>query len=402
MLSLFALMLPFSVCLVWVFAVLLRGMKSYSDKLLVASLLLSCVYFFCDANFVSQYVDYKLLVILDIIAKFVILAVFPLACLYIRSLTDTNPVGFPAYLMLLPSILLGVVSLVVYGLLGIEESASLIQSLDSRMANPDNLDVLHRAQYVVCTQSYNIMLIVFILITLAYIIYHLVADKFKFEHFMPFIKGQKPSLVSNMVCVSFALLLLVCALRIGLGRYWLISHSGISSMLSTAMALCVFMMGYVGAVPSLPGGYVNMERLMHPFEAMRQPKQEYIASINSGPVVTPPAGGYEKLNTQLTDIMNNQQLFLQPELTIEDLATRLETNRTYISKLVNIQYGMPFRDYLNKLRIDYSKHLMQDEPDAVIEYIALKSGFNSSSQFIRKFKEVENMTPSTWRSQLRR
>ncbi|MBQ0095613.1 MAG: hypothetical protein KBT49_07515 [Bacteroidetes bacterium] len=114
-------------------------MKSYSDKLLVASLLLSCVYFFCDANFVSQYVDYKLLVILDIIAKFVILAVFPLACLYIRSLTDTNPVGFPAYLMLLPSILLGVVSLVVYGLLGIEESASLIQSLDSRMANPDIL-----------------------------------------------------------------------------------------------------------------------------------------------------------------------------------------------------------------------------------------------------------------------
>ena len=95
MLSLFALMLPFSVCLVWGFAVLLRGMKSYSDKLLVSSLLLSCVYFFCDANFVSQYVDYKLLVILDIIAKFVILAVFPLAYLYIRSLTDTNPVGFP-------------------------------------------------------------------------------------------------------------------------------------------------------------------------------------------------------------------------------------------------------------------------------------------------------------------
>ena len=85
-------------------------------------------------------------------------------------------------------------------------------------------------------------------------------------------------------------------------------------------------------------------------------------------------------------------------MSIDEISQRLNTNRTYVSKLVNIYYGMPFRDYLNKLRLDYSKELMAAEPDAVIDYIAAKSGFQSSTQFIRKFRETEGVTPTVWRT----
>jgi AraC-like DNA-binding protein len=73
-----------------------------------------------------------------------------------------------------------------------------------------------------------------------------------------------------------------------------------------------------------------------------------------------------------------------------------------VSKLVNIYYGMPFRDYLNQLRIEHAKQLMTDEPDAVIDYISAKSGFQSSTQFIRKFRELEGVTPTVWKSTLRK
>ena len=62
---------------------------------------------------------------------------------------------------------------------------------------------------------------------------------------------------------------------------------------------------------------------------------------------------------------------------------------------------MPFRDYLNKKRMDYARQLMMDEPDASLEYIAVKSGFQSSTQFIRKFRETEGVTPTVWKTMQR-
>ena len=95
--------------------------------------------------------------------------------------------------------------------------------------------------------------------------------------------------------------------------------------------------------------------------------------------------------------MVKERGFLNPSLTIEEIASVLNSNRTYVSKVVNLCYGMPFRDYLSKLRLDFSKQLMADEPDASLEYIATKSGFQSSTQFIRKFRETEGITPKVWK-----
>ena len=94
--------------------------------------------------------------------------------------------------------------------------------------------------------------------------------------------------------------------------------------------------------------------------------------------------------------------YLDPTISVDEISRQLNTNRTYVSKLVNIYYGMPFRDYLNQLRIEYAKQLMAAEPDAVIDYISAKSGFQSSTQFIRKFRELEGLTPTAWKASLRK
>ena len=112
------------------------------------------------------------------------------------------------------------------------------------------------------------------------------------------------------------------------------------------------------------------------------------------------SSGYDKIMDSFRKYMDKDHGYLNPSLTIEEIARVLNTNRTYVSKLVNLYYGMSFRDYLNTKRLEYSKQLMTDEPDASLDYISAKSGFQSSTQFIRKFRETEGLTPTVWKQTL--
>ena len=90
---------------------------------------------------------------------------------------------------------------------------------------------------------------------------------------------------------------------------------------------------------------------------MRQSRQEFLQGINSGPVADTPASGYDKIMESFRQVMISEQGFLNPSMTIDEISKKLNTNRTYVSKLVNIYYGVPFRDYLNNLRLDYAKQI---------------------------------------------
>lgn len=141
-----------------------------------------------------------------------------------------------------------------------------------------------------------------------------------------------------------------------------------------------------------------MDRMRHPFTAMNQSTQEFLQGIDSGPMAGATTSGYDKIMNSFRQHMEKEQGFLNPTLTIEEIARMLNTNRTYVSKLVNLYYGMSFRDYLSSKRLEYAKWLMTYEPDASLDYIAAKSGFQSSTQFIRKFRETEGITPTLWKT----
>lgn len=89
--------------------------------------------------------------------------------------------------------------------------------------------------------------------------------------------------------------------------------------------------------------------------------------------------------------------FVQPGLTIKELAEILHTNRTYLSGYIKSAYQMSFRDWITELRLDYSKRLLAQNPELTIANISEKSGFQSPSHFIRLFKEREDESPAKWR-----
>jgi len=106
-----------------------------------------------------------------------------------------------------------------------------------------------------------------------------------------------------------------------------------------------------------------------------------------------------KLAHSLESHMNQNLPWLNPSLTLQDLAIALNTNRTYLSEYFHKILGTTFYDYVNRFRLEYACEILLHEPDLSILQIGEKSGFNSISTFRRAFEKHIGCTPAKYRKQ---
>lgn len=105
---------------------------------------------------------------------------------------------------------------------------------------------------------------------------------------------------------------------------------------------------------------------------------------------------------EMERIVEEEELYLDPDLMLESLAKRLSTNRSYLSNYLTNVVGKPFYDYINDLRINKkSIPMMIEHSEYTIDYIAVKSGFNSISTFRRSFYKVTGLTPGAYKEKNR-
>ena len=398
MLGIFIVQLPFSVCAVWCLILLSKRHKNLSDRLVMWVMGLLAVSLYCGSMHMDINPNYNRLAIGNVILQFSSLAVFPIICLYIRSCYEDYHISWVPYLSTLPSLILLLISIVLTSVIGIDRSGQLIEMIHSGVVQRNLLSRLDKAYILFTFQIYFVTFFISLCISLIYVFAKLFTGKFKFKHIASFLRGEKSSFVANVICLFFVIYFILWAVSVIFGSVICDTLSVWSVVWSLTAAVVLFLIGYVTTVPALPGGYINLDRLRHPFGAMRQSTQEYLQGIDSGPMAGVATSGYDKIMDSFKRYMIKERGYLNPSLTIEEIARVLNTNRTYVSKLVNLYFGMSFRDYLSSLRMDYAKQLMKDEPDASLDYIAVKSGFQSSTQFIRKFREVEGITPTVWKA----
>ena len=108
----------------------------------------------------------------------------------------------------------------------------------------------------------------------------------------------------------------------------------------------------------------------------------------------------DSLMAQFQQLMMGEQLFLRPGLTLSDVAVRLKTNKTYVSKMVNQTYNLGFPEVLNILRVDYAETYIRKHPDVNQEDIAKACGFLSASSFNSTFKRITGYTPKVWAARI--
>ncbi len=102
-----------------------------------------------------------------------------------------------------------------------------------------------------------------------------------------------------------------------------------------------------------------------------------------------------KLYYQLKILMETEKLYLDPNLTLKEVADRLSTNTKYLSQVVNHHIGTNFQNFLNEFRVSEAKDkIMQEEFNNLTLFgIALQCGFKNKSTFYKVFKEITSITP---------
>jgi AraC-like DNA-binding protein len=108
---------------------------------------------------------------------------------------------------------------------------------------------------------------------------------------------------------------------------------------------------------------------------------------------------------RLEQIMQSQQAYLRPDLTLPKLAQAVDCSINHLSQVINSGFDMSFFDYLNQYRIEHAKELLSrfDGHNGAILNIAFTVGFNSNSAFYAAFKKCVGQTPAQYRrAQLKR
>lgn len=109
-----------------------------------------------------------------------------------------------------------------------------------------------------------------------------------------------------------------------------------------------------------------------------------------------------KVLHKLDKLMEEEKIFTTPNLTIDKLARKLNTNRTYLSQIINEEYHLKYPDFINKYRVNEAMHLLSNlemSSRFSIEAIAKEAGFNTISNFNSVFKKHTGITPSLFRKE---
>ena len=150
------------------------------------------------------------------------------------------------------------------------------------------------------------------------------------------------------------------------------------------MSVLLFSLGYVAAHTILPKETVAPE----------DPQEDKATTEET-----------DALMYKISTTLREQQLFTNPHLTIQDLATAVGSNRTYVSNCINRCTGFSFSQYVARYRVEHAQTILcssnyTSDHEAVADAIAL-SGFSSDQTFYRVFKDLTGLTPLQYRQQNR-
>ena len=105
---------------------------------------------------------------------------------------------------------------------------------------------------------------------------------------------------------------------------------------------------------------------------------------------------YRQLVSRLRNYVLKDRYFTKPDINRDELILALSTNRTTLSEAVRAVTNNTLMGYLNVLRLEEAKRMLDAHPELTIETIAEKCGFNLRT-FHRLFNEHYHITPAKYR-----
>ncbi len=107
-------------------------------------------------------------------------------------------------------------------------------------------------------------------------------------------------------------------------------------------------------------------------------------------------GEFDDLKEKLLDLFEREKIFLNPDIRINEVALRLYTNKTYLSKVIRLKTNKNFCQLVHFYRVREAIRLYADNPELTISQLGRMVGFNSMTTFNTAFGRNTGYTPAEW------
>ena len=360
--------LPLMVCVVMVVQLTLTYRRR-TDKAIrwlllwaIATLLL----YGCHFIYFNHFSD--LLPFSDTLYVALNLTVYPLFLLYISAITDRKPLSQQKRFLwsaFMPPVTAGIVVGGLYGAMDAGEAKAFITSYlyHGYETTLSGLALAQAWVHIVCHITFAIQVIIVIVRGFRRIrrfnktVEQLYADT-----------ENKEIEAIPTILILFIVTSLVSTIVNIIGRQMFVD-TVIIALPSVAFSALIFALSWVG--------------MQHNFSMRDIPEEQEKETDDSEKVTAVPSANSIIIYEKLENLMNNEQIFLQNDLLLNDVAKLLGTNRTYLLQALSSCAHMTFKEYINRKRIAHAEQLIANNPLMPKTEIATRSGYNSMSSFYR-------------------
>ena len=360
--------LPLMVCVVMVVQLTLtyRRRMDKAIRWLLLWAIATLLLYGCHFIYFNHFSD--LLPFSDTLYVALNLTVYPLFLLYISAITDRKPLSQQKRFLWSAFMLPVTAGIVVGGLYGAMDAGEAKAFITSYLYHgyETTLSGLALAQawvHIVCHITFAIQVIIVIVRGFRRIrrfnkpVEQLYADT-----------ENKEIEAIPTILILFIVTSLVSTIVNVIGRQMFVD-TVIIALPSVAFSALIFALSWVG--------------MQHNFSMRDIPEEQEKETDDSEKVTAVPSANSIIIYEKLENLMNNEQIFLQNDLLLNDVAKLLGTNRTYLLQALSSCAHMTFKEYINRKRIAHAEQLIANNPLMPKTEIATRSGYNSMSSFYR-------------------
>ncbi|MBR6120880.1 MAG: helix-turn-helix domain-containing protein [Prevotella sp.] len=307
------------------------------------------------------------------------LAVYPLFFLYISALTCRSDRHHLSWLLLLPAVMGCLAISIIYLLMSKAETTQFIEQYlyRDRRLELEGLAIAQSFAHDVLKVFFGLLIIPTYVLGRNYIL--------RFNHL---VRGTYSNTEHKTLDDMHLLFLFFTATSVAsfvvniLGRSSFVSSPWLLAIPSTLFSTLLFALGYLGF------------RQDFSIQDIEHDEQQVDTSDDNLSIIS-------ELKESIEKLMEEEQLFRQPNLRIVDIVQRLGTNRNYVYQAINREMGLSFNEYVNRMRIDYATLLLSQQPDRPLGEVAEQSGFTSSTSFYRNFRLYKGIGPKEYQNKLK-
>jgi len=308
--------------------------------------------------------------------------------IYVMSVTNPNGVQSKHFLIFVPTAVLVVANIIADCLLGIDDTRRILYDMMSGNIYRESMTGLETIKVVVDS---NIFRATNFAQTVAVVVYGRFQVKAYLKSLGQYYSNKGGAFKDSEWKVVYytelmiASMLLMCVVPYNVMRQFPVAMVLMSLMFSFSLA----MLGISGHV--VKGNAREFKKIMDSVEEIKAEVEE------EG---IPTKKYIEKVKVGLEKFIEEKG-YLDPNVTAEDLAQRISTNRYYLSETLRTVYKESFSSFVNKRRIEYAKELISTSSleDKVLKSIAIDAGYNNFVNFYRNFVKYTGKNPTDWKKE---